>query len=162
MSISDGLGPSIFCRKMEKARPMMEEMDGKVVYFLQSRHFWRWCNDVRSTFSHLYLDLAVIQLCFPPGKGINRRNENTKKGQIFYYCKVLMIIFQYCISRRCYSKLLKYRNRFSFWKNNQVLLTDHFFLVENDNSKQKKVGSIEKGKLWRTSYEQLGTKLKRS
>ena len=33
MSISDGLGPSIFCRKMEKARPMMEEMDGKFVYF---------------------------------------------------------------------------------------------------------------------------------
>ena len=33
MSISDGLGPSIFCRKMEKARPMMEEMDEKVVYF---------------------------------------------------------------------------------------------------------------------------------
>ena len=33
MSISDGLGPSIFCRNMEKARPMMEEMDGKVVYF---------------------------------------------------------------------------------------------------------------------------------
>ena len=33
MSIFDGLGPSIFCRKMEKARPMREEMDGKVVYF---------------------------------------------------------------------------------------------------------------------------------
>ena len=33
MSISDGLGLSIFCRKMEKARPMREEMDGKVVYF---------------------------------------------------------------------------------------------------------------------------------
>ena len=33
MSISDGLGPSIFCQKMEKARPMREEMDGKVVYF---------------------------------------------------------------------------------------------------------------------------------
>ena len=33
MSISDGLGPSIFCRKMEKARPMREEMDGKVVCF---------------------------------------------------------------------------------------------------------------------------------
>ena len=33
MSISDGLGPSIFTRKTEKARPMMEEMDGKVVYF---------------------------------------------------------------------------------------------------------------------------------
>ena len=33
MSISDGLGMSILCREMEKARPMMEEMDGKVVYF---------------------------------------------------------------------------------------------------------------------------------
>ena len=33
MSISDGLGPSIFCQKMEKARPMREVMDGKVVYF---------------------------------------------------------------------------------------------------------------------------------
>ena len=33
MSTSDGLGLSIFCRKMEKARPMKEEMDGKVVYF---------------------------------------------------------------------------------------------------------------------------------
>ena len=33
MSISDGLGPSIFCRKMEKTRPMREEMDGMVVYF---------------------------------------------------------------------------------------------------------------------------------
>ena len=33
MSISDGLGPSIFCRKMGKARPMREEMDGRVVYF---------------------------------------------------------------------------------------------------------------------------------
>ena len=33
MSLSDGLGPSIFCRKMEKARPVREEMDGKVVYF---------------------------------------------------------------------------------------------------------------------------------
>ena len=33
MSISDGLGPSIFRRRMEKARPMGEEMDEKVVYF---------------------------------------------------------------------------------------------------------------------------------
>ena len=33
MSIPEGLGPSIFCRKIEKARPMREEMVGKVVYF---------------------------------------------------------------------------------------------------------------------------------
>ena len=39
MSVSDGIGPFIFCRKMEKARPMREEMDGKVVNCRQSRHF---------------------------------------------------------------------------------------------------------------------------
>ena len=33
MSISDGLGPFAFCQKMEKARSVIEEMDGKVVYF---------------------------------------------------------------------------------------------------------------------------------
>ena len=33
LSVFDGLGPSIFCRMIEKARPMREEMDGKVVYF---------------------------------------------------------------------------------------------------------------------------------
>ena len=33
MSVSDGLGPSIFCQKMEKARPMREKMHRKVVYF---------------------------------------------------------------------------------------------------------------------------------
>ena len=33
MSIFDGLRPSFFCRKLEKARPMREQMDGKVVFF---------------------------------------------------------------------------------------------------------------------------------
>ena len=33
MSISGGVGPYIFRRKMEKTPPMKEEMDGKVVYF---------------------------------------------------------------------------------------------------------------------------------
>ena len=33
MSTSDGLGPSLFCKKMEEARPLIEEVDGKVVYF---------------------------------------------------------------------------------------------------------------------------------
>ena len=33
MSIFDGLDPSTCCGKMEKARPMREEMDGNVVNF---------------------------------------------------------------------------------------------------------------------------------
>ena len=39
MSISDGLGPSIFYRKMENARPMREEMIGKMSISRQNRHF---------------------------------------------------------------------------------------------------------------------------
>ena len=42
MPISDGLGPSIFCRKMEKARPVMKEMDGKVVYFPPESAFFNF------------------------------------------------------------------------------------------------------------------------
>ena len=38
MPISDGLGPSIFCRKMEKAHPKREDVDGKMLNFRQSRH----------------------------------------------------------------------------------------------------------------------------
>ena len=38
MSISDGLGPYIFCRKMEKTQSMREEMDGKGFISRQSRH----------------------------------------------------------------------------------------------------------------------------
>ena len=36
-----------------------------------------------SAFPYLYLDLACKQLCLPPGKGINRRNESTE-DTIFY------------------------------------------------------------------------------
>ena len=39
MSVSDGLGPFIFCRRMEKARPMREEMDGKDVIFPPESEF---------------------------------------------------------------------------------------------------------------------------
>ena len=42
MSISDELGPSIFCQKMEKARPMREKMHGKVVYFPPESAFFNF------------------------------------------------------------------------------------------------------------------------
>ena len=86
MSISDGLGSSIFCRKMEKARPMMEEMDVKVVYFPPESAFLTF--EVlfpESIFPYLYFDLAGKQLCFPPGKSINRRNENTGNRSCFIF-----------------------------------------------------------------------------
>ena len=59
MSISDGLGPSIFCRKMEKVRPMKQEMDGKVVYFPPD-----------SAFSTLTLYFRKYFSLFVPGLGV--------------------------------------------------------------------------------------------
>ena len=78
MSISDGPAPSIFCRKMEKARPAMEEMDGKVVYFpARVGILTLKCWFLKNFFADLCFDLAGKQLCFPSGKSINRRNEKT-------------------------------------------------------------------------------------
>ena len=68
ISISDGLGPSIFCRMMERTHPMREEMDGKVVYFPRESAFGLCCFNNVSTFPYLYLDLTCKQLCFPPRK----------------------------------------------------------------------------------------------
>ena len=52
LSISDGLGPSIFCPKVEKARPMREKMNGKVVYFAPESAFRLRCCNLKSTFPH--------------------------------------------------------------------------------------------------------------
>ena len=78
VSISDGLGPSIFCRKMENAQPTREEMDWKLFISSQSRHCHIDSVIYKSTFPYLYLDLACKKLCFPPGKGKDRRNESTR------------------------------------------------------------------------------------
>ena len=43
----------------------------------QIRHFPFDVVLLVSTFPYLYLDLACKQLCFPPRKGIKRRNEST-------------------------------------------------------------------------------------
>ena len=98
MSIFDGLGPSIFCRKMEKARPMREEMDGKVVFFparVGTLTFDAILFD--STFPYLYFDMACKQLCFPPGKGINRRTESTT-GELFRTLgELLHNLLKYCL-----------------------------------------------------------------
>ena len=40
MFFSDGLGPNTFRQKMERTRPMREEMDGKVFISRQSWHFF--------------------------------------------------------------------------------------------------------------------------
>ena len=56
----------------------------------QSRHFNLLMYLDGSNFPYLYLDLACKQLCFPPRKGINRRNESTKD-------RVIINIFEYLL-----------------------------------------------------------------
>ena len=101
MSISGGLGPSIFCRKMEKARPMREEMDGKVVYFPPESAFWLSCCNLSSTFPYLYLDLACKQSCFPPRKWY--KWEKWKYRRFLDCCRsvVLTIILNFVASMHC-------------------------------------------------------------
>ena len=50
MSISDGLEPYFFRRKMKKTRSMKEEMDGEVFISRQSRHFSFIDNMIKETF----------------------------------------------------------------------------------------------------------------
>ena len=82
-SVSDGLGPSIFRRKMENSRPMKEEMDWKVVISRQSRHFSLWLCFSKKTFPYLYLDWRANNYLSRHGRGINRRNEVTKNTIVF-------------------------------------------------------------------------------
>ena len=78
MSISDGLGPSFFPSKDGK-RASYEGRDGWKSCLFPARGVIFMFDAIppESTFPFLYHDLACKQLCFPPGKGINRRNENT-------------------------------------------------------------------------------------
>ena len=74
MSISDGLGPSIFCRKMEKVRPMREEIDGGVVYFPPESALLPLM---------LYLSTVLFPICTLTWRISNyvSRQEKVKRGE---------------------------------------------------------------------------------
>ena len=77
MYISDVLDPSIFCRKMEKANVMREEMDGKV-FLPVGVGFSVLRFNQEDTFSYLYHDSACKHFCFPPSISLSGRNESAK------------------------------------------------------------------------------------
>ena len=78
MSISDGLDPDFFRRKMEKTRSMKEEMDIDVFIFRQSRPFSFIDNTIKLFFPICTLNWRVNNYVSRQGKGIDRRNESTK------------------------------------------------------------------------------------
>ena len=98
--ISDGLGQSICCRKMERTRPMKEEMDENVVYFPPESAFRLGCFNNVCNFPYLYLDLACKELSFSPKKRYKRRNESAK-GEVLLFSAVLIKLPTIVNSLRC-------------------------------------------------------------
>ena len=79
MSISDGKGPFIFCRKMETTRRIREEMDGKGAYFPPESEIPLWFLLLQVFFPICTLTWRVNIYVSRQGKGINKRNEITKR-----------------------------------------------------------------------------------
>ena len=77
MSISDGLDPYFFRRKMEKTRSMKEEKDGEVLISRQSRHFSCIDNLIKVLFPIFTLNRRVNNYVSRQGKSINRGNAST-------------------------------------------------------------------------------------
>ena len=76
MSISDGSYPYFFLSKDGNVALREGRSGQKGVYFPPESASFPLINNM-ITFPYLYLDLACKQLCFPPRKGINRRNKST-------------------------------------------------------------------------------------
>ena len=76
MSIFDGLGLKIFCRKMEKTTPMREETYEKVFISRQSRLFV-FVDIIIEHFSLIVLRLGVCNIMFHVNEKVSRRK--TKK-----------------------------------------------------------------------------------
>ena len=77
ISISDGLDPYFFRRKMEKTRSMKEEVDGEVFVLRRSRHFSFIDKMIKVRFRICTLNWRLINYVSRQGKGLNRRNEST-------------------------------------------------------------------------------------
>ena len=78
MSISDGLDPCFFRRKMEKTWSMKEELDGEVFVSRQSRQFSFIVNNmIKVIFPICTLNWRVNNYVYHQEKGIKKRNETT-------------------------------------------------------------------------------------
>ena len=71
------IGPVLFLSKYGKDAVREVRNGRKGVYSRQSRHLFLQKYYNKSTFTYLYIDMACKQICFPPRKGISRRNEGT-------------------------------------------------------------------------------------
>ena len=142
MSISDGLEPYIFRRKMVKTRSMKEEMDGSV-FSRQSCQTSFVIIMINVLFPTLYFDLACKQFCFPPRKRYTLEKWKYKRTRFFISlwlsvdctdCDWLFILKYHNL---CYNRKLIIKQ-----KNTSVFITAlHFPIKNGNNEKQTKVGN---------------------
>ena len=90
LSMSNGLGPFIFCRKMASTRPKMEEMDGKGVSFPRQSAFPLWLLPMKVPFPMCILTGSVNNYVSRQGKCIYRIIESRKR-QIFVLLRLSSI-----------------------------------------------------------------------
>ena len=76
MSITDGLDPYLFRRKMEKTQSMKEEWGGEVFISRQSRHFYFIYNMFKVLSPICTLIWRINNYVSRQGKGISNRNES--------------------------------------------------------------------------------------
>ena len=90
MSISDGFGPYIFRRTMEKTRPMREELDGKVFIAHQRRHIFIVVDMIKVRFPICTLTWRVNNCFSRQGKSINRSGSTINIRECSaHFCKSL-------------------------------------------------------------------------
>ena len=76
MSISHGLDPYFFRRKMEKTQSMKEQMEGELFLFRQSRNFCFIDEMIKVLFPICTLNWRVNNYVRRQGNGIKSRNES--------------------------------------------------------------------------------------
>ena len=91
MSISDGLDPYFFRRKIEKTQSMKEKKDGKMFISHQVQHFSSIDYMIKALFPIRSLIWRVNNYVTGQTKGINSRNEST--NSIIKFCSLW-----YCIN----------------------------------------------------------------
>ena len=107
-----------------------------------------------SDFHYLYIDLACKQLCFPPAKGINRRNESTISEFFRTFSKIIVqlilidssddiiTVFTFCFSFKYWN--FKPPILLSPKKDNQIITIKNAFTVETATRNKKKLVASNK------------------
>ena len=90
MSISDGSDRTSSCRKMEETWSVREEMDARVFISRQSWHPFSLINTMIKVLFPSCTFIWRVNICFPPRKDINRRNESIIRFIKYSDCCVLL------------------------------------------------------------------------